>query len=1143
MREANPMNRQYWVFTIFAIIIALTCIACSGGGLSAPDIEQPSVTNPVAQSSGEGVHHSLGYHALIIDTQNFEVEMIPVRTTDWHFNLTGILNSTMGVSAVTIPAECDPPNGRFVLDITLEHPFPTKTQFSGFDVKGILITPGSLAVDLLVFADLDETRLLNADGYTRWWNPVEFPAPGIFGYTSGDLSFVAPGLLTATVNPYKFYADRLAPNDKMVWVCDEPMDTALGRAVFKAGESNTRRYEIQFEMDPGPRVAYGYAIDCSWNPPSPNPPGDVPNDFPIEANQPEAFHVALIPTVNTLYYDEETGAGGGVLRLKTLVHDWQGQEAGSIPPEVSHVSIFAPSLMTGGVTAEYLNETAIKARYTADLSGLAVPTQAGEAIVICRVESSDGSTYHQAGAIAPDEPLSVYQVITVEVVDPECEADSNNDWSEAVEILPSDTVTDQVCMTEDEEDYYFFEIPAQYAARGSLVLNCDQEQTFITLYDSMQAFITYEEASGGSAAINLNNFRLPPDTYYVKVSTTNPTNIAPYALEFDGDIVCPTSPVDITPTNLHCDPTRAWFYENYLILGGKRLWIYDITIPTNPVLVTVEDILINDVADFCYPWLFYTDSMYVSAVDLTDIESPVYHCEIYALTETDTPLDIKLSSSNVYIVSEHHAIIRYYLDVLDYSATPTSPTLAGQKELPYRCEEIAILDPEGSATKAITLYIDTVESWDVEDPSSIISADTYQVLTYYMECVATQGNYIYIAGHDNTLTDGELTILEQDGATLNYRGSTVTPIYSSAIDVEGNYACIANHSSGRTICDVTDPMSPSTYSTIGTWTYANDITMSDSLGCVIIEQQGFELFDYTNPAEASIFRKQVLNSCSGIFPKDNWLITIDLYNGIKTLDMSDPEQPVIAGEYYYDWGPADGAIYGDIMVTSVLDIWELLDITDPTAISSYGIHSEAANVSAMALLPDVAYIGLYDGKLKVYDISTPSTPAFQQEVSVCGHVRDFDFAGGYMLASRDGGVEVYDITDPYNPAYQTVYWPVSAEQLNATMVDGSVMYLDTKLELEIVGITDPTSPAWISTLVLPQPSNDGYNCMALDWPFLYTAGDMTEPVSTCVCPTGTPTTIGKVYDEPSHGPWTLYFDDGLLYVGTYHRGLMIFDMY
>ncbi|HDS31001.1 MAG TPA: hypothetical protein ENN67_08165, partial [Firmicutes bacterium] len=158
-----------------------------------------------------------------------------------------------------MPSEHDPVNGVFTFDISLTHPFETKPQLSGFDVKGILITPGTLAVGPLVFADSDETELENADGYTRWWNPTEFTQPGLLGYTHGNLANSPGASLTATINPYKLFADILPATGSLALVSDAPLDSHMGRAVFSAGMTNTRRYRIRFPMDPGPKVMYGYA--------------------------------------------------------------------------------------------------------------------------------------------------------------------------------------------------------------------------------------------------------------------------------------------------------------------------------------------------------------------------------------------------------------------------------------------------------------------------------------------------------------------------------------------------------------------------------------------------------------------------------------------------------------------------------------------------------------------------------------------------------------------------------------------------------------------------------------------------------------------------------------------------------------------
>jgi hypothetical protein len=50
----------------------------------------------------------------------------------------------MGVTVAAVPGQADPQNGLFVFDITLKHPCSSMPGLSGFDVNGILITPGSV---------------------------------------------------------------------------------------------------------------------------------------------------------------------------------------------------------------------------------------------------------------------------------------------------------------------------------------------------------------------------------------------------------------------------------------------------------------------------------------------------------------------------------------------------------------------------------------------------------------------------------------------------------------------------------------------------------------------------------------------------------------------------------------------------------------------------------------------------------------------------------------------------------------------------------------------------------------------------------------------------------------------------------------
>jgi len=159
----TPMGKSLLVL----ILAGMTISGCSDN----PALpQQVLVTESLSPNDTDNTnpHRNMGFFSLVIDREAGSIDAIPLRSSDWHVNLVGVLNSTMGVTAVGVPAEHDPPKGIFTFDITLKHPFATKPQLAGFDVRGILITPGTFNIGPLVFADTDETRLLNADGYTRW---------------------------------------------------------------------------------------------------------------------------------------------------------------------------------------------------------------------------------------------------------------------------------------------------------------------------------------------------------------------------------------------------------------------------------------------------------------------------------------------------------------------------------------------------------------------------------------------------------------------------------------------------------------------------------------------------------------------------------------------------------------------------------------------------------------------------------------------------------------------------------------------------------------------------------------------------------------------------------------------------------------
>ncbi|MFH1675597.1 MAG: hypothetical protein ABIC40_01140 [bacterium] len=172
------INISHFYTAIIAVVLVAGC-AGNPSMPTGPEYNPDTGASSQPESSG---HACLGFYQMALDTETGQIETDSLRSGQIHLNVVGILYKTAGISVVGVPSEYDPANGIFVFDISLAHPYEPQPSLTGFDVKGILITDGSRVENSVTIADLDETRLLNADGYSRWWNPSEFTRSGIFGY-------------------------------------------------------------------------------------------------------------------------------------------------------------------------------------------------------------------------------------------------------------------------------------------------------------------------------------------------------------------------------------------------------------------------------------------------------------------------------------------------------------------------------------------------------------------------------------------------------------------------------------------------------------------------------------------------------------------------------------------------------------------------------------------------------------------------------------------------------------------------------------------------------------------------------------------------------------------------------------------------
>jgi len=344
------MHRSFLV-PITVLTLILLMVGCSGN-TSSP--ASPDLTSDSRQAVTSSSQQLWGFWNITLDKETGEFTTVPLRQAMFQANVTQFLQPPIApvhlLQIAIVPGETDMANGYVVCEVNVRHPFPGLAVYRGFDVKGILISDGSIigADDTTeLWPGPDKSMLLNADGYTRWWNPSEFTTyETILGFTKGKLAPMYLG--SATINGYKYFSDALDPEDTL----DPLTYTNRGTLSTVPGE-NSRRYEIQFEMvDEEPFFGFNYAVTASYlDPVSHEDPGYPLDAFPASANSPEPFRIAVSDNGSTAYYENDSSFGGN-LNLNIEVYDWGFNFTSTVTDEIAAISIESPTLFAGSVPVD-----------------------------------------------------------------------------------------------------------------------------------------------------------------------------------------------------------------------------------------------------------------------------------------------------------------------------------------------------------------------------------------------------------------------------------------------------------------------------------------------------------------------------------------------------------------------------------------------------------------------------------------------------------------------------------------------------------------------------------------------------------------------------------------------------------------------
>ncbi len=303
-----------WI-TVLAAIAA--CFGCGGKGGSpvvppdSPDIES-SITSQINYDN-PGNRYILGLWEVYVSADRETIEMVPVRSSEMHLNLVNFLENVACTYCISFyGVEIVSPNEMKAV-MQVKHPFDDKDEYTIFDVRGIFMSDSDCLFPnsgRSIGWSGDYPIVLDPDGYTQIFNPVEYPessGPPMLTYFEGKCSFGDSP--TATLNPYwAFWTDE-------------------SRRMFRAGQHRSQTIWLSAPVGP---FSFGYALDCSWA--NAGEVDDPLEDFPPEANCPEPYDI------NVWYGSGLTNTLGSKAQLYVEVFDHQGIET------IDSVSIEAPGL-------------------------------------------------------------------------------------------------------------------------------------------------------------------------------------------------------------------------------------------------------------------------------------------------------------------------------------------------------------------------------------------------------------------------------------------------------------------------------------------------------------------------------------------------------------------------------------------------------------------------------------------------------------------------------------------------------------------------------------------------------------------------------------------------------------------------------
>ncbi|HNX79685.1 MAG TPA: hypothetical protein PKJ24_07370, partial [Prolixibacteraceae bacterium] len=323
-------------------------------------------------------------------------------------------------------------------------------------------------------------------------------------------------------------------------------------------------------------------------------------------------------------------------------------------------------------------------------------------------------------------------------------------------------------------------------------------------------------------------------------------------------------------------------------------------------------------------------------------------------------------------------------------------------------------------------------------------------------------------------------VFDFDSLNVSYQGSWgFGQSFSLGSNAAGTIEFVGS-GAGVIILDVTNPASPVKLSEFSTRGLVDAIYFDETANRLYVTAYfaGFEIWDVSAlSAPVKIGGGPVTGlPRGGIFASGNYVYVVSVADGVQIFDVSLPASPVNTGNCQLDpnnlaWNSAKS---GDQIFAALSDGgMKVVDVSDPNNPVVAGTYYDV--VYGVGVASGKVYVVSYNYGLNILDVSNLSNITVTGNCSVPGFPYRVQVQGNYAYIgntdSGSGGINVVDVTDPAHPALITTY-PGYAEHVAA---GGNVLaFTGSSLPCSILNISVPSAPVLASSWSLPTLTSDIY---------------------------------------------------------------------